>query len=145
MMYRFALLYLLDSAENAYLAAAVGVDVHAQGLPESLAMATQRGAVVVHGKVGAHSSFFVDDLGALFGEVLGKEPKKAVVLSLRKGTGDTLIGHLIAGVSNRLPYNDDYRTFFDLLAAQVANLITRTTLLVEERRRAKASCPLRLF
>ena len=56
----------------------------------------------------------------------------------RKGNGDTSIGYLVTGLSKRLPYNDDYRIFFDLFAAQVGNLITRTTLLIEERKRAES-------
>ena len=137
----FALVYLLDSGEGTYLAAAAGIDVHAQMNPNSLALGTAPGVAGVLGQVGANSSFFINDLGAVFGQGVGgtkgEELKKAVVLPLRKGDGDTLIGYLIAGLSNRLPYNEDYRIFFDLFAAQVGNLITRTTLLMEERNRAE--------
>jgi len=49
-----------------------------------------------------------------------------------------LAGFVVAGVSPRLAFNDDYKGFFDLLAGQVAAAVANARAYEEERRRAEA-------
>jgi len=49
-----------------------------------------------------------------------------------------LSGFLVAGVSPRLKFDDQYRGFFDLAATQIATAITNARAYEEERKRAEA-------
>jgi len=48
------------------------------------------------------------------------------------------IGVLVAGVSSRLPLNESYRAFYDLLAAGVTAAVASARAYEEERKRAEA-------
>lgn len=63
--------------------------------------------------------------------------KHAILLPLRKASDDTLAGVLLAGLSSRLPYNDEYGVFLDLLAGHVSSVLSRTMSHLEERRRSE--------
>jgi len=47
-------------------------------------------------------------------------------------------GIMIAGVSSRLPLNENYRAFYDLLAAAVTASVANARAYEEERKRAQA-------
>lgn len=65
-------------------------------------------------------------------------PHCAVVVPIRSNTAHRLAGLLVAGVSSRLNLNDQYRSFFGLVAAQVATAIANARAYEEERERAEA-------
>src|SRR5213594_2712534 len=48
------------------------------------------------------------------------------------------LGVLVAGVSSRLPLNDTYRAFYDLLAAGVTTAVANARAYEDERKRAEA-------
>ncbi len=83
----------------------------------------------------------VRDLGTLGVEIAGREwpdhVQRAVVLPLTTA-GHGLAGFLIAGVSPRRPLDDEYRSFLDLLAGQIAAAIGDAQAYENERRRAEA-------
>ena len=47
-------------------------------------------------------------------------------------------GFLVAGISPRLAFDDDYRSFLDLAAGQIATAIANARAYEEERKRAEA-------
>jgi signal transduction histidine kinase len=84
----------------------------------------------------------VDDLEARFGSFsCGPYPettKTAMVLPITPPGHDRPIAILVAGVSSRLPLNEDYRAFYDLLAAAVTSRVANARAYEEERKRAEA-------
>jgi PAS domain S-box-containing protein len=65
--------------------------------------------------------------------------KRALALPLAKaGAQELPAGFLVAGTSPRLVLNDDYRSFLDLAASQIANAIANARAHEEERKRAEA-------
>lgn len=65
-------------------------------------------------------------------------PHDAFVMPLRASTGDAPLGLLVVGASGGRAVDSEYRSFFDLLADQVASLLAAARALEEERRRAEA-------
>ena len=85
----------------------------------------------------------VDDLvtrlGTLFGAT-GKEPPNAALVMpiAQSGHKQQLAGFLVAGMSPRRAFDDDYRGFFDLVASNVATAIANANAYEAERKRAEA-------
>jgi PAS domain S-box-containing protein len=65
-------------------------------------------------------------------------PRRAVVLPMAKPGVTQLAGFVVAGISPRLEFNDDYRGFFGLLAGHVGTAVAHARAYQEERRRAEA-------
>ncbi|HET9228433.1 MAG TPA: ATP-binding protein [Thermoanaerobaculia bacterium] len=64
---------------------------------------------------------------------------RAAVLPLsRAGAGELPAGFLVAGLSPRLAFDDDYRGFLEVAAGQIANAIANARAYEEERQRAEA-------
>lgn len=65
-------------------------------------------------------------------------PRSAVVLPLARSGRPGLAGFLVLGISPRLPFDQSYRTFLNLLARQVATSLAAARAFEEEQRRAQA-------
>jgi signal transduction histidine kinase len=65
-------------------------------------------------------------------------PHTAVVVPIRSSKTNEPAGVMVAGVSARLGLDELYRSFFDLVAAQIATAIAKARAYEEERRRAEA-------
>jgi len=63
-------------------------------------------------------------------------PRTALVVPLM--VANRLVGFLVAGASPRLRLDDDYRSFFDLAAAQIATAVGNARAYEAERQRAEA-------
>ena len=63
---------------------------------------------------------------------------RAVVLPMRKSGQVRVSGFVVAGVSPRLAFDEEYRTFLDLLASQVGAAVANARSYEEEKRRAEA-------
>ena len=136
----FALLYLIDPKRNsARLAGAAGVapgeavspmqmSIGASFAPWPVAEVLQRQEIVI-----------VDNLARHFNGVptgpWGDPPHSAVLVPLHS---NKLVGFVIAGVSSRLLLDYLYRSFFELMAAQIATSIASAGAYEEERKRAEA-------
>ncbi|WP_263381393.1 ATP-binding protein [Granulicella arctica] len=87
-----------------------------------------------------HQAVILDDLQETVGPITGgvwQDPQKSALLLPLRGLNDSaLSGVLVAGISPRLPYNEEYRVFLDLLAEQISNVLLRTSSFLEERRRS---------
>ena len=65
--------------------------------------------------------------------------RRAIVLPLAKtGAQELPAGFLVAGLSPRLAWSDEYRGFLELAAGQIATAIANVRAYEEERRRAEA-------
>jgi signal transduction histidine kinase len=142
----FALIYLLEhEGKAARLVAATGVpdaeaiapshvrltDGASEGCPWPLAEAVRAEALVG-----------VDDLPTRLTRVppgpWSDPPHSAIVIPIRSNTAHQLAGVLVAGVSSRLKLNEQYRSFFELVATQIATAIANARAYEEERKRAEA-------
>jgi signal transduction histidine kinase/DNA-binding response OmpR family regulator len=142
----FALIYLLEhEGKAARLVAATGVpdaeaiapshvrltDGVSDDCPWPLAEAVRTEALVR-----------IDDLTTRLARVppgpWSDPPHCAVVIPIRSNTAHRLAGLLVAGVSSRLKLNEQYHSFFELVAAQIATAIANARAYEEERKRAEA-------
>jgi signal transduction histidine kinase/DNA-binding response OmpR family regulator len=119
----FAAVYLTGEDARLHRVATVGVD--ADALP-----ATARGAADLRGV----------DAAALHvpGGPFGDEVTAAVALPLSGGAGREPVGALLVGVSPNRALDEEYRTFHQLLAAQVAGAVSDARAYAAERARAEA-------
>jgi GAF domain-containing protein len=142
----FALIYLLDAkGETAQLVATSGFEDGEQ--PHS-----DMGTVVVSNRIGAswplaevvatEAPVLVEKLGSVMPKVpsgpWSDRPNTAVVIPLKSSVPQQLTGFLVAGVSRRLRLDDQYRSFLDLVAAQISAGITSARAYEQERKRAEA-------
>jgi PAS domain S-box-containing protein len=142
----FALIYLLDAkGETAQLVATSGFEHGEQ--PHS-----DMGTVVVSNRIGAswplaevvatEAPVLVEKLGSVMPKVpsgpWSDRPNTAVVIPLKSSVPQQLTGFLVAGVSRRLRLDDQYRSFLDLVAAQISAGITSARAYEQERKRAEA-------
>ena len=65
-------------------------------------------------------------------------PNSAWIVPIRSNKAHQLAGFLIAGISARLKLDESYRSFLELLAAQVATAVTSARAYEEERSKAAA-------
>ena len=140
----FALLYLIDSETgSARLAGASGVGPGAPIGPATIKFSTASsgtgwplGEALREGEI-----IVLEDLGGRFAEVppgpWADPPSCGVVVPVRSSKADQLAGFMVAGVSARLRLDDLYRTFYELMAGQIAIAITNARAYEEERKRAE--------
>jgi signal transduction histidine kinase len=78
-------------------------------------------------------------LGGFAGEAWPEAIERAAVVPLAKtGIEGIPAGFLVAGVSPRLKFDDDYRSFLGLAGGQIATAIANARAYEEERKRAEA-------
>ncbi len=142
----FALLYLINGDEQlARLAGAAGVALDdaisplvrfspgtAEGQPWPLIEVVHSGLMQV-----------VEDLASRFGNTVppgpwADPPRQAVVLPIRSNISSELAGILVAGVSARLKLDELYRSFYELVASQIATAIANASAHEAEHKRAEA-------
>ncbi len=150
----FALIYLLDhAAGRAQLAGAAGIAVDTVATPRDIPFLGAGDSLPgwPFAEVLADRRMrVVSDLSERFGLIGAKLPggpwpepsEQAVILPLARSgqeqTSISLAGFLIAGVSPRRAFDDEYKGFFALVAGQVTTAIARAHAYEEERQRAEA-------
>ena len=140
----FSLLYLFDATGNrANLVTTTGLNESSAVFPDSIDRSAANETSAPFGDLSSlTSAVLLDDLKSRFGEFVAgpwnETQERAVVLPLRRASQDTLAGFLVVGVSARLPYNEAYKVFVDLLAAQISNVIGRSAAFLEERQRSES-------
>lgn len=145
----FAIFYLLDAnADRAVLAGTVGVARDQTASPAMIRLSDHNAPWPFDEVARTGKSIVVDDLPQRFGKLPGgpwpESPQRAIVLPMAKPGQSKLAGFVIAGVSARRPFNDDYRGFFDLMVGQIATAVASARVYEEERRRAEALAQLDL-
>jgi PAS domain S-box-containing protein len=76
--------------------------------------------------------------GTLPGGPWPEPARRAVVLPLARAADERPLGFLVAGLSPRLAYDDDYRGFLTLVAGQIATAVATARRHEEAQRRAHA-------
>ncbi|MEO5969161.1 MAG: ATP-binding protein [Bdellovibrionia bacterium] len=87
-------------------------------------------------------SVLINDVEKLFGVIPGPEYPEGVQRALAmpiKGAGlDRPLGFIVAGQSTRLPMNEAYDSFFEMLGNSISSAISNARAYEEEKKRAKA-------
>ncbi len=142
----FALIYLLDrDGKSARLVAATGFpDAERMG-PSVVAVTDDAGQDCpwpMSEVLRTEAIVTIDDLHARLTVVppgpWSDPPHSALIVPIRSNTAHQLAGLLVVGVSSRLRLNDQYCSFFELVAAQIATAIANARAYEEERKRAEA-------
>jgi signal transduction histidine kinase/DNA-binding NarL/FixJ family response regulator len=142
----FSVLYLLDGErKHARLVGAAGLSKGHPASPTSIDLsqdAPDAWSALAAIAVRQNSIAVVENLASRLPEVppgpWSDPPRTAVIVPIPSSkTGDAR-GFLVHGVSSRLTLDDNYRTFFQLIAAQIATAISNAEAYEEERRRAEA-------
>jgi hypothetical protein len=122
----FVLIYLLDESQAARLAGATGLPEGSPAAPAYVdpAGTGQQAGWPVRAVLEAGRAEVVTDLEKRFGTLsCGPWPeptRQAVILPLSKPGQARPAGFVVAGISPRLVFNDNYRAFLDLLAGHIA-------------------------
>jgi signal transduction histidine kinase len=141
----FALLYLLDEgARQARLAGTIHLAAGTKASPATV-MIEGKGDVWSFRRVlETGKGEIVTNLESQFGRLPAGAwtddwTRSALVLPLAKtGVQELPAGFLVAGISPRLAFNDEYRGFLELAAGQIATAVANARAHEEERRRAEA-------
>ncbi len=79
-----------------------------------------------------------EKLGSLLQASWPESPHQAVVLPMTRPGQAQPAGFVVAGISPRLSFDDEYKGFTDLLAGHLASAVASARAYEEERRRAEA-------
>lgn len=137
----FALIYLVDADKTrVILAGTCGIERGHPAVPETVALDEE--SVWPFAEVIRSHKIRRIDLGAAFGTLpkgaWPQPPQQAVAVPIAPSGQTGRAGVLIAGLNPYRLYDDGYRGFFDLVAAQLAASIANAQAYEEERRRAEA-------
>lgn len=139
----FALLYLLDDTEaRARLVGKAGL---AAGTPASPLEIEITGSTMsmwsLSTVLSQGESQLIEQVQSKFGALSPvawtEPPNSAMVLPLTTPGQTKLTGFLIAGISPRRAFDDDYKGFFDLVAGQITGAIANARAYEAERKRAE--------
>jgi signal transduction histidine kinase len=140
----FALLYARDpSGRQARLVASTGLEEGVDACPVALDLEGSAPSFWPLAEVFRSGSVAqVDDIGQRLGPLphgrYPEPPRTALMLPIMPPGADRPTVVLVAGVSPRLPLNEAYSTFYDLLAAGVTAAIANARAYEEERKRGEA-------
>jgi signal transduction histidine kinase len=140
----YVLFYLFDTlGKEARLTASSGLPAGTLASPAkvNLEVSQQSGWLMVESARSNQTQHFTD-LEKRFGPLsVGPYPesvKEALALPIIPPGCEQPVGILVAGISSRLPLNETYRAFYDLLAAGVTAAVANARAYEEERKRAEA-------
>jgi PAS domain S-box-containing protein len=137
----FALLYVLDQAQEQLRLAHSYGDIPDLLLPAQIALADHSGPWPIGEAIRSGAPQIValprDGTQSITAPLWPDRIHQAMVLPVRQGSS-TSIAVLIAGVSPRRPLDDEYRGFFDLIVRQCAAAIADAQAYDAERARAEA-------
>jgi PAS domain S-box-containing protein len=141
----FAALYLFDERQSlAHLAGAAGVQRGESAAPISIALGGRQADQPwpIAEVLRCERTVVVDDLAERLRAVPSgpwpDPPHTAVVVPIKSNAARRFAGFLVSGVSPRLRLDEQYRSFFELLASQIATAIATARAYEDERRRAEA-------
>jgi signal transduction histidine kinase/DNA-binding response OmpR family regulator len=137
----FALIYLTDDDfQRAHLAGAAGAIVGDPAAPDIVDLRAMDAPWPLGQSAKTLAPVLVERLGARFSSLpagaWADPPHTALIAPLV--AANKLVGFLVAGASSRLRLDEQYRSFFLLIAAQIATAIGNARAYEQERDRAEA-------
>jgi signal transduction histidine kinase/CheY-like chemotaxis protein len=141
----FALLYLIDpDGQHARLAGTAGIEPGKGASPQLVPLdpAGAEQGWPFAAALRRQGMVEVANLPSRFEAVPAgpwtEPPHTAVLLPLRSNKGNEPFGLLIGGVSSRLKFDEQYKSFYELAASQIATSIANARAYEQERMRAEA-------
>jgi PAS domain S-box-containing protein len=139
----FALLYLVDvDRKRAQLAASCGVEPHAAKSYATIDLLRDHADWPLRKVLETEELHLVDGLANSFQPVpsgpWSDPPTSAALVPVRSNVAGQSAGFLIAGISSRLRFDEQYQSFFELMSAQIATAVANARAYEEERKRAEA-------
>ncbi len=147
----FALFYQVNSEGNlAELVAASGLTLDSAAAPATMTLTPDdpnhlteqsRGWLLAEVFQSREPLLMTDAIarfGALPGGPWAESPRSAMILPILSSNKEQVECLLVAGISPRLPFNSEYRSFLELVAQQVESSIATARSYEEERKRAEA-------
>jgi PAS domain S-box-containing protein len=140
----FSLIYLIDETRRtARLAACSNVETgDEQAAPASIDLATSHGPWPLGEAHARNALMHVEGLATRLQRVpAGPWPeaaREAVVVPIGSGVANEPAGFLVAAVNPRERFDESYRTFYELIAGQIASALASARAYENERRRAEA-------
>lgn len=142
----FLILYLVDAEhKHARVVGSAGVATDHPASPSSIELsqdAADPWSPFANLALRQNSIVVVDNLHSRLSNVppgpWSDPPSTAVIVPIPAAKSGDLRGFLISGVSARLEFDENYRTFFQLIALQIATGISNAEAYEHERRRAEA-------
>lgn len=143
----FALLYLINvNGDAAELISTAGIAVGTIASPKQIDLTDAAALWQLSKVLQSGRSLLIEPLdqyGPLPGGGWHEPPHRAFVLPLTKPTSNRserpdLAGFLVLGISARRAFDQNYQSFFELIANSVATAIVNVQVYEQERQRAKA-------
>lgn len=140
----FTLLYLLTGDGNeVHLVGCTGVEAGNAHAPKIISLVNvQNETWPLMEAMKAEKLVWVDDVNQKFGPLkCGPYPElveKAVVATINSAGNNRPLGFLVAGLSTRLPLDETYIGFYELLISSVSSVLNTAKGYHEERKRADA-------
>jgi signal transduction histidine kinase len=137
----FVTIYLLDDAgETAKLVATTGLPAGTAASPVEIVVDSNGWNFAA--AIASNKTLTIENLSALFPPLICApypEPlKTALVLPLSPLGADRPAALMVVGTSVRLPMNEAYRSFFDLLGSAMTTVMSNAIAYEAERKRAEA-------
>ena len=140
----FALLFAIDSGDGqARLVGSTGLKADAFANVGTVSLSEDEPGFWHVAEVARSGvAVSIDDSGQRISAIASspylEPPKAALVLPIIRPGADAPTAIFVAGISPRLPMNEAYRTFCDMLASNVATAVANAAAFDAERRRARA-------
>ncbi len=141
----FALIYLIDPIDRcARLAGATGVASDTDVAPSVIALGESSAMTPwpVLEVRQTEASVIIDSLAGRFSDVPAVSPSEpphtAMVIPIKSSVAHELSGFFIAAASPRLKFDEQYKSFLELAATQIAAAISTARAYEAERKRAEA-------
>ncbi len=141
--FSFVLIYLLDEGgKKAHLCQSVVVE--AETFDETIEIGSEADILNFNCVLETSKSEIIENTKEKFGRLpagawADDTTKQMVVVPLAKaGVQNAPAGFLVAGISPRLQFDEEYRGFMELVGGHIAAAISNTRALEEERKRAEA-------
>ena len=139
----FVLLYSLDTnGFHARLAGSTGLTSGTPASPKTVGLGVGETVWPLGDAVRSGSAVLVDDVARRLGPPpygpYDEPPNTALVLPILLPGTDRPAAVLVVGVSPRLPLNEEYRNFYDLIASGVTAAVANARVHEQERQRAEA-------
>ncbi|NMF65883.1 histidine kinase [Brasilonema octagenarum UFV-OR1] len=139
----FALIYQVNLQGNsAELVASTGLPPESAAAPPTINLTEHLSGWslvdVLQSREAQLVTDVVDCFGSLSVEPWGESPHSAFILPILSGNKEQVECLLVAGISPRLEFNAEYRSFLELVAQQVESSIATAQSYEQERQRAEA-------
>ncbi|WP_247234608.1 ATP-binding protein [Telluribacter sp. SYSU D00476] len=140
----FGLFYrMTEDGKAATLEGAFGVDSGAPVSPSSIHAESNglQAWPLFHRNTAPGVPVLINDLGQRFSSLPAgpweEAPRQAMIIPILKSGQEQLVGFFISGISPRLEFDDDYRSFISLVGGQVSTAIANVSAHEEERIRTE--------